>query len=210
MHPRRIERFFRILAEEFGRRATVIVTGAAAGSLWGHVRPSRDIDFNVQLASRTSQGWEAFRMAVDRTVQRTGIQVNYAEDIDRWSNLSLLDYRQHTAVYRRFGKLDVRLLDPVYWSIGKLSRYFDLDVHDVVVVLRRKRVPAQRLLSVWARSLRASPHSTAVFQFRIQVEHFLRTYGRTIWGKPFNPDHAIRQFHRLAGIQSAPIQPTPS
>lgn len=204
MHPRNIERFFRILAEEFGRGATIIVTGAAAGSLWGHVRPSRDIDFNVQLLRRTPQGWEAFRVAADRTVQRTGIQVNYAEDIDRWSSISLLDYRRHTAVYRRFGKLDVRLLDPVYWSIGKLGRYFDLDVHDVVAVFKRKRVPAQRLLSVWAKSLRASPHSTSVFQFRVQVEHFLRTHGRQIWGKRFDPDAAVLQFRHAAGIRVAP------
>lgn len=204
MDPRTIDRFFRILAKEFGRRATVIVTGAAAGSLWGHVRPSRDIDFGVELLSRNPPAWDAFQTAVDRTSRQTGLQVNYAEDIDRWSSISLLDWRRHTVRYRRFGKLEVRLLDPVYWAIGKLGRYFDLDVHDVVAVLKRKRLPASRALRVWANALRASPRSPAVFQFRTQVEHFLRSYGRTIWGRRFDPEAAVRAFHRAAGIRATP------
>ena len=198
MNPRAIDRFFDTLANEFGGPATLIVTGAAAGSLWGHIRPSQDIDFGLRLGGHHRGGWERFQAAVNRTVQRTGIQANYAEDIDRWSSITLLDYRRHTAPYRRFGKLNVRLLDPVYWSIGKLGRYFDLDVDDVVRVLKRKRVPADSTIRVWARALRKSPRSTAITQFRNQVEHFLRTYGKTIWGRSFDPEAAIRQFHRAA------------
>ena len=201
MTPRAIDRFFSTLAREFGRPATLIVTGAAAGSLWGHIRPSQGIDFGLQLGGRGRAGWERFQAAIDRTVQRTGIQVHYAEDIDRWSSITLLDYRRHTAPYRRFGQLRIRLLDPVYWSIGKLGRYFDLDVDDVVMVLRRQKVPAASALRVWARALRASPRSTAIPQFRSQVEHFLRTYGNTIWGRSFDPEAAIRRFHRTAGIR---------
>jgi hypothetical protein len=210
MDPRTIDRFFRILAREFGRRTTVIVTGAAAGSLWGHVRPSRDIDFGVELPRRDPPAWDAFQAAVDRTSQQTGIQANYAEDIDRWSSISLLDWRRHTVRHRRFGKLEVRVLDPIYWSIGKLGRYFDLDVHDMVAVLKRKHLPASRVLRVWATALRASPRSTALFQFRTHVEHFLRAYGRTIWGRRFDPGTAIRTFHQAAGIRLAPRKPTPS
>ena len=210
MSPRAIDRFFRTLAREFKAPATLIVTGAAAGSLWGHIRPSQDIDFGVQLVGSDPAGWERFQAAADRTVQQTGIQVNYAEDIDRWSSITLLDYRRHTEPYRRFGKLSVRLLDPVYWSIGKLGRYFDLDVDDVVTVLRRKHVPAASAISVWARALRASPRSTACTQFRNQAEHFLRTYGRTIWGRTFDPEAAIRRFHRAAGIRVTPRKPLSS
>ena len=210
MTPRAIERFFRILAKEFGQRATIILTGAAAGALWGHIRPSRDIDFGIMLASRNRRTWDAFQAAVDRAIQHTGIQVNYTEDLDRWGSISLLDWRHHTRPYWRFGVLEVRTLDPVYWSIGKLSRYFDLDVHDVVAVLQHERLPLRRLLAVWAKALKTSPHSPAVFQFRIQVEHFLRTHGRTIWGKRFDASAAIRDFHRAAGIRSSPTPFTSS
>lgn len=201
MTPGAIHRFFRTLAREFEGPATLIVTGAAAGSLWGHIRPSQDIDFSVQLAGRGQAEWERFQAAVNRTAQRTGLQVNYAEDIDRWSNITLLDWRRHTTPYRRIGALRIRTLDPVYWSIGKLGRYFELDVDDVVAVLKRRRIPAASVLRVWAAALRASPRSTAVIQFRNQVEHFLRTYGRTIWGRRFDADDAVRRFHQAAGLR---------
>ena len=210
MTPRAIERFFQTLAREFGGAAAIIVTGAAAGSLWGHIRPSQDIDFGFQLVGHDPTGWEQFQAAVDRTVRQTGIQANYAEDIDRWSSITLLDYKRHTVPYRRFGKLKIRLLDPVYWSIGKLGRYFDLDVDDLVTVLRHKKVPAASAIHVWATALRASPRSTAVTQFRIQVGHFLRTHGRTIWGRQFDAEAAVRQFHRAAGLRPTPRKPAPS
>ena len=201
MTPRVINRFFTILSHEFDRRAVIIVTGAAAGSLLGYVRPSHDIDFGVTLARPTPRLWEAFQAAIDRTTQQTGIPVNYASDIDRWSSISLLDWRRHTIPHKRIGLLDVRVLDPVYWSIGKLGRYFDLDVHDAVAVFRRVRVPPLRLVQVWGRALRASPPSPALFQFRTQVEHFLRTHGRVIWGRAFDVEAAIRSFHRAAGLR---------
>jgi hypothetical protein len=210
MTPRAIDRFFRTLTQEFGEPATIIVTGAAAGSLWGHIRPSQDIDFGVQMGKVPprpgrdkggSTAWERFDAAVNRTVQRTGIQANYAEDLDRWSPITLLDYRRHTAPYRRFGKLSVRLLDPVHWSIGKMGRYFDFDVDDVVAVLRHTRVSAASAIRVWARASQASPRSTAVTQFRSRVEHFLRTYGQLIWGRGFDAEAALRRFQKAADIR---------
>lgn len=194
MDPNVIDQFFQTLAEEFDQPATVILTGAAAGSLLGHIRASRDIDFAVQPARRDARTWERLAAAIERTMQQVGIEVNYAEDIDRWSSITLLDYRRHTTAYRRFGVLQVRILDPIYWSIGKLARYLALDIHDVVAVLRRHRVPLRRALAVWGRALRSSPKSAALFQFRAHVEHFLRTSGRTIWGRTFDADDAVRRF----------------
>jgi len=193
---RQIQRFFRVLSREFSKPARLIVTGAAAGSLWGAVRPSLDIDFGVTMVGADRGDWEAFAGAVARTVQLTGIRADYAEDLDRWGAIALLDYQRHTLLYRAFGQLDVRLLDPVYWSIGKISRYLDPDVRDLVAVCKRRRLPADRLITLWARALRSSPPSTACTLFRTQVEHFLRTYGRVIWGKRFDTEDAIRQFHQ--------------
>ena len=196
MNPRQIDRFFHVLARELPQPTRVIVTGAAAGSLWGCVRPSLDIDFAIQLVRRGRTHWAQVDAAVDRAVTLTGISANYAEDIDRWGLISLLDYRRRTTLYRKFSNLEVRLLDPAYWSIGKITRYLDPDVQDLVAVLTRRRVPAARLIRVWARALRASPPSTARPHFRRQAEHFLRTYGRTIWGRRFDSDQAVQQFHR--------------
>ena len=201
MNPRRIERFFLVLAREFRGPATIIVTGAAAGALWGRLRPSQDIDFGVRLLGRGPARWERFANAVDRAARHTGLQVNYAEDIDRWGSITLLNYRRHTVSYRRIGRLQIRLLEPAYWAIGKLSRYFALDVEDVARVLPHTRTPAATAIRVWGRALRASPHSVAITQFRTQVEHFLRTYGRGIWGKTFDVEAAVRQFYRAAHLR---------
>ena len=203
MTRRQIDYFFRTLARELDRPARVIVTGAAAGTLWGSTRPSLDIDFAIHVPRARQAGWEAAEAAIARAVQLTGIQANYAEDIARWGLISLLDYRRHTQRYQRFHQLEVRLLDPIYWSIGKISRYTDPDIHDVVGALKRKRIPAGRVVTVWAAALRASPRSEALPLFRRQAEHFLSTYGQTVWGRRFDAPAAIQQFHRAAGIAAA-------
>jgi len=195
-----IDAFFRVFAEQWGGKGIVLLTGAAAASIWGHVRPSVDIDFAVQLKRRGRSVWGKLEDAIDRTVRLTGIQANYAEDIDRWGLITLLDYRRHTRPYRRFGPLEVRLLDPAYWSIGKMTRYLDPDVRDMIQVFKRQNVAADHLARLWGRALKRSPRSTALSQFRRQVEHFLRSHGRAVWGREFAPERALRRFYKEAGI----------
>jgi len=195
-----IDGFFRVLAEQWGEKVVVLLTGAAAAAIWGHVRPSVDIDFAVRVKKRGRSVWERLEDAIGRTVKLTGIQANYAEDIDRWGSITLLDYRRHTRPYRRFGPLEVRLLDPAYWSIGKMTRYLDPDVRDMVQVFKRQKVAADRLARLWGKALKRSPRSTALSQFRRQVEHFVRSSGRTIWGREFAPERALRRFYKEAGI----------
>ena len=201
MNRVQIDRFFTILGRELHAPARVIVTGAAAGALWGHVRPSLDIDFAIQPAPGRN-AWEQVESAVETTKTLTGITANYAIDIDRWGAISLLDYRQHTHRYKVFGRLTVRLLDPAYWSIGKLTRYLQPDIDDMIAVLTRKKLASHPLVRLWGRALRNSPRSPACRQFRQQVENFLTTSGRTIWGASFDAQRAIHAFHRHAGISS--------
>ena len=198
MEPRQVNRFFTILDRHFGQSATVILTGAAAGSLLGHVRASQDIDFEIHAAPRTR---ERLERAIGETSRLTNIQVNYTDNIDRWSSIAFLDYRRHHAPYRRFGRIEVRVLDPVYWSIGKLARGLDADLRDVVAVFRKHRPPLQAVLRVWARALRSSPLSPALTTFRQRVEGFLRTQGRAIWGARFDADAAISTFQRQSRRQ---------
>lgn len=199
MTERQIRRFFQALAGELKRPVRVTLTGAAAGALLGSVRPSLAIDFQIEPAQGARGRWDELEVAIGRAVQLTGIQANFAQDIDRWGAISLLDYRRHTRPYATFGRLRVRLLDPRYWAIGKLSRYLDPDVQDLVAVLKRQRPPVAQLARLWGRALAASPRSSACTQFRAQVEHFLRTYGPAIWGPGFNADMVIQQFHEAAG-----------
>ncbi|MGH7772162.1 MAG: hypothetical protein ACREQA_07970 [Candidatus Binatia bacterium] len=200
MNRRQIDRFFQVLSEQFNEELVVLLTGAAAGTIWGQVRPSVDVDFAVQVRRRDKKAWEKLEAAIERTVKLTGTQANYAEDIDRWGLITLLDYKRRTHPYRRFGLLQVRLLDPAYWSIGKMTRYLDPDVRDMVQVFKRQKVPADRLARLWGRALKRSPRSAVLFQFRRQVEDFLKTYGPTIWGRKFDLGRTMRRFYREAGI----------
>ncbi len=197
---KQIHEFFEVLARELDRPARVILIGAAAGALWGSVRPSQDVDFEIRVAGSGPAGERDIQTAIQRAVEATGVQANYAEEIGRWGMISLADYRRHTALYRRFGKLELRLLDPAYWAIGKLDRYVQSDAQDLLFVLRKRRPSLRHATRVWGRALRQSPLSETKLLFRRHVGHFLRTHGREIWGERFDPAEAVRAFHRHAGV----------
>lgn len=202
MTPRQIQRFFRSVARQTEVPVTCLVTGAAAGALMGSVRPSRDVDFAVILAPRRRQAaWAAIEQAIRRATQETGLAAQFSEDIARWSSISFLDYRRHTRPYARYGSVAVRVLEPAYWAIGKLARYLAPDVRDLRRVLRRQSLTPAPLARLWGRALAASPRSTVCWQFRRQVEHFLREQGPAIWGRGFDAARAITAFHHAAGIR---------
>ena len=201
MNRRQIDGFLAILAAELGGPARAYLTGAAAAALWGRVRPSIDIDLGLEWRGKKKHSWEAIAAAVERTTRLTGIPTSVAEDIDRWGMITLLGYRRSSQLYRRFDQLEVRLLHPANWSIGKLTRYLDPDVRDVVEVFRRQTIAADLAVRTWGRALRASPASTAQLQFRQNVEHFIAKQGRRLWGPTFDRTAAINGFHRAAKIK---------
>lgn len=201
MNRRQIDDFFKTLGAELRQDARAILTGAAAGTILGSERPSLDIDFEVELKGTDEADWEGLESAVRKTVEKTGIYANYAEDIDRWGMVTLLDYKKNTRPYKKYGNLAVRVLDPAYWSIGKMTRFIDPDIQDMIQVFRKKKTPPLRLARVWGRALSESPRSTALAGFRRQVESFFESYGKKIWGRTFDPAGAIRQFHKAAGIE---------
>ncbi len=199
MNPKQVDRFFKGLARDFKREAVVYLTGAAAGSLMGNLRPSLDIDFGIKTKGGAA-AWRELEAAVEKNKAVTGLDVNFAEDIDRWGQITLLDYQKHVRPYKRFGKLDVRVLAPGYWSIGKMTRYLEPDIRDMEMVFKAQGVPAPGLARLWGRAVKASPKSAVQFQFVDQVERFLEKRGPGIWGKKFEAAKAIRIFRKGAGI----------
>src|SRR6185295_19570140 len=102
------------------RPAQVLLTGAAAGILQGMKRATLDIDFEIRLkggARKSDAGdqWEAVQKAIEDTARATGITPQYDEDIDKWSSIALPSKR--CRLFRRFGKVEVRILDPVILAI---------------------------------------------------------------------------------------------
>ena len=195
MNKRQVERYFEVLAKLYAKPCRVILTGAAAGALYGRVRATLDVDFAVSAAD-----WEKFSKAVHESGLRTGIAAQYAEDIDRWSSITLMDYAAHTYVYKRFGALELRLMEPTYWAIGKLSRYLDPDIRDLVAVFKKTNVEWKDVANISGKALRQSPKSTSCHLFRRQVEDFFKNSGKKAWGKNFDFERAIRVFHKTAGI----------
>src|ERR1700678_814806 len=200
MNPKEIERFFKGIAKDFNEDATVYLTGAAAGALMGGGRPSLDVDFGVELKAGGAKAWEQLADAIEKNKVLTGLGSNYDEDIDRWGMITLMDYQKHSPLFKRYGKLKVKVLEPAYWSIGKMTRYLEPDIADMEMVFQKKKVSAALLTGVWGKALKSSPRSASLLLFRKQVEDFLVHSGPKIWGKAFDAAGAIKYFHRSAGI----------
>ncbi len=198
MNPKEIERFFKGIAKDFNEDATIYLTGAAAGALMGGVRPSLDVDFGVEL--KNSQKWERLTAAIEKNKVLTGLGSHYDEDIDRWGMITLMDYQKHAPLFKQYGKLKVKVLEPAYWSIGKMTRYLEPDIADMEMVFQKKKVSAALLTGVWGKALKSSSRSASLLLFRKQVEDFLVHSGPKIWGKAFDAAGAIKNFHQSAGI----------
>lgn len=197
MRKRQIDLFFRELDREIGLRAQVILIGASAGSLMGHIRPSVDIDFEIRPDGKLDTNARArLDEAIRKVSLKVGVAVNYSDDIGHWSMVSYLDYRRTATLYKKIGRLSVKLTAPEYWTIGKMTRFLELDIQDMIKIIKIKKIPLDKLVKVWARALKASDHSLELGQFRQHVEFFLKKYGRRLWGKQFDAEAAVRLFRK--------------
>lgn len=202
MDKRQIDKFFQALAQGLKgtvkRKIKIILTGAAAGVLMGGNRPSVDIDFAIDCDKKY---FNDVGDAIKKASNITGIPANFSEDIDRWSQITFLDYKRHTLPYKTFGNIQISILSPDYWSIGKITRYIDPDVDDLVKVLKNNPVSPLKLAKLWGKALLKSPRSSTSFTFKMHAEHFLRTYGASIWGSSYDADRCLHIFWNTAGIK---------
>lgn len=197
-----IEGFFKELDRALGAPADVILTGAAAGALWGNVRPSLDIDFEIRLkGAGKAKGPSLLEGAVQKASRETGLAANYSEDIGRWSMIDFLDYRKTALRYKKIGRLEVRLIAPDYWTLGKMARFLEIDIRDLVKIIKKKRLAPGPLARLWGRSLRRSPRSLASGQFRDHVIYFFNRHGKSAWGPGFDTVFAIHEFKKSSGLK---------
>jgi hypothetical protein len=176
-----IHRFFQELDRRITRPIEVLLVGGSAAILQGVARATFDIDFEVRPKKKARRSeWETIQRAIDETSLATGITAQYAEDIDRWSSISLP--AKQSRIYHRFGKVEVRLLKPALWAIGKLARYLSSDIEDMRIVLRTTKTHPKTVVKLWGTALGISPASSSQSTFRKQVENFLEQYAGEIWG----------------------------
>lgn len=194
MTPRKILSFFKRLDHRLNRAAEVIIVGASAGSLMGHVRPSFDIDFEIRVKGKGARA--ALEAAVKSASEEAGVAVNYSENIGGRSMVSYLNYRKTAAFYRQVGKLRLKLIAPEYWTIGKMTRFLELDIQDMLKIIRRKKIQPGKLIKIWAAAVNASDLSLELGQFRDHVVYFLKKYSRRLWGQNTDAEKWTRLFLR--------------
>lgn len=197
-----IHRFFEDLNLRLARPVRILLTGGAAAILQGVDRATFDIDFEIALkkiggkSAVSPDAWDAVQKALAETAFSTGITPQYDEDIDQWSSIALP--AKESRLYRRFGKVEVRILDPALWAIGKLTRYLSTDIHDLRIVLKTANAKSKPTVRLWGTALGISPASSTQGTFRKQVESFLDEYAREIWGNQEDPSELKRLFGEAA------------
>lgn len=202
MKKAKIDLFFRELDRGLKTNGQIILTGAAAGALYGNIRPSLDLDFEIQLRGRKPNRAE-IDSAIKHASSRAGVAVNYSEDIGHWSMIEYLDYRPKAVSYKRIGKLHVKLMAPQYWTIGKMTRFLEIDILDLTKVIKKKRLNSVALIKLWGRALRKSRLSEVSGRFLDHVVYFLKTKGKKIWGKDFDFEKSVLIFKKAAGIHES-------
>ena len=185
-----IHSFFEDLDRRLAEGVQVVLTGGAAAILQGTSRATFDIDFELRL--KRGGNWDRVQQAIAETSTATGITAQYGEDIDRWSSIAMPG--RESRLYKRFGKVEVRLLNPSLWAIGKLARYLSSDVEDLRIVLKRTKTQPKALAKVWGKALGTSPASSSQATFRKQVENFFTQYAREIWGAAADATELNRLF----------------
>ncbi len=194
MNKKKIHEFFKRLDINLDRNATVIVVGASAASLMGHVRPSFDIDFEIRLSRNTPAQKKRLAEIILKTARETGVAVNFSENIGGWSMVSYLNYRKTALPYRKTGKLNIKLIEPGYWTIGKMTRFLELDIQDMVKIIAKKKIKPERIIKVWAQAFRSSDLSLEIGQFKEHVLFFLKQYSKKLWGQKAKPEALSESF----------------
>jgi len=85
MQKNLIDLFFKELDRTLSCPSLVILTGAAAGAIYGNVRQSVDIDFEIRLKRKdknvTRNQENILQDSIRETSSKLGIASNYSDDI---------------------------------------------------------------------------------------------------------------------------------
>lgn len=183
MNRRGIEQFFRFVDRRLKTPVRVVLTGGAVASLYGGTRVTLDIDFEVHPQDRD---WGQVQKVMEEVSQETGITPQFSSDIDRWSSIALPERKSR--LFKKIGKVEVRILDPAVWAIGKLTRYLPSDVEDLVTVLKSAHANPEHSVRLWGKALGVSPPASAQHSFRRHVTYFLDLYAKEIFGHGKSPE----------------------
>ena len=166
-------------------------------ALKGNTRITRDIDFEAHPQGSPAlrvKRWALLENAIKEASRETGITPEYSENIDRWSGIAFPPHRQKAKPYKKFSSVTVDIMDIPTWAVGKLARYLESDISDLVFVLKREKPDPTATVRLWAKALAISPPSSGQELFKSKVLHFIREFGPAIWGKSFDITHHAKPF----------------
>lgn len=198
---KQIDLFFKELDRRLGLACEVVLVGAAAAKLMGHLRPSADIDFEIRPKRKTRDVPERIDRACREAAHRAQVAIQFSEYVGGWSQISFLDYRNTAPLYRKIGKLTIKRIAPEHWTIGKMARFHPLDRDDLIKLIRKQRLAPEKLARLWGRAARKSPLSLELGRFRDHVLDFLKHDAKRCWSKRMDSDRLITVFKKEAGIQ---------
>jgi hypothetical protein len=187
-----IHHFFKKLSHRIDQPIRIYLTGGIAAWFLGGVRPTQDIDF----ALLTKSDWAKISEQILRLSKEENIPVQFTEDISRWGMIGFKNFKKGAKRYQKFGHVEVYLLDPLIWSVGKIARYTQDDLEDMIAVFKKQKCTPQNVINTWVQALQESPRSSEHHLFIKKVEDFLKNAGPKIWGKKFNPEITFQLFRK--------------
>ncbi|MBF0491937.1 MAG: hypothetical protein HQM15_04075 [Deltaproteobacteria bacterium] len=192
MNKKKLEQFFKNISKRLKYPAEFYLTGGVAAWFLGNSRPTEDLDF----ALKCKTNWEEISKELQLVSKNDQIPIEFSEDISRWGMVGYSDFTKGAKLIRQYPKLKIYLLDPVIWSVGKMNRFTENDVRDILKVFRKQKVSFHKVIKIWSEALKNSPKSSEQILFIKKVEAFFKKEGHKIWAKNFDEKKAFMDFRK--------------
>jgi hypothetical protein len=141
----RIELFLRRLGERFRKPGRVYLVGGTTMVFEGFREQSIDIDLTFEVKS--SDHAEMIQ-AIRELKEQLGLNV---EEVSPGDFIPLAEgYRERAVFVGRYGQLDIYHFDFYATALSKIARGTEEDLHDVLALLRAKRMDIARLEQYFA------------------------------------------------------------
>lgn len=184
-----IDRFFNELSSIIKRKKVdIFLLGGCALILSGLSRTTQDIDFEVK------PGEEDLFEKIQKFCSERTIAANFSEDASRWGMISISSDRSRCISYKRFGNINVYIMNPLDIIVGKMERFTTIDEEDILFLIKRYKIDSKDLINGLADGIRRSIRSEKLFTFKKVAENFLKAHSKESWG--IEPGNILELWHK--------------